>query len=321
MGPLILIAIGLIAMLLVACGDTADGASTASPTATVAVEATGTIEATATEATPITVTDSDGFVLEFAAPPERIISFSPGATEILFAIGAGDQVIAVDEFSDYPAAAVALEHVSYSEPDPEQALGLDPDLVILATRQQESVEQFRGLDLRVLFNREPESVQAVLDNILLFGQITGHEAEAAALVAEMTGRIEAVTAALAGVTAGPTVFYELSDGLYTVAPDTFIGGTLALVKAENIAAGAETAFPQLTAEAVIGANPAVVLLADAEFGGSLEALQARPGWDVIDAVVNERVYPVDPDIGNRPGPRIVDAIEQIAKLLYPELFP
>ncbi|MDA0353318.1 MAG: ABC transporter substrate-binding protein [Chloroflexi bacterium] len=316
MGPLILMAIGLIAMLLVACGDTADGTSTASPTATVAVEATGT-----TEATPITVTDSDGFVLEFAAPPERIISFSPGATEILFAIGAGDQVIAVDEFSDYPAAAVALEHVSYSEPDPEQALGLDPDLVILATRQQESVEQFRSLDLRVLFNREPESVQAVLDNILLFGQITGHEAEAAALVAEMTDRIEAVTSALASITTGPTVFYELSDGLYTVAPDTFIGGTLALVKAKNIAEGAETAFPQLTAEAVIEANPAVVLLADAEFGGSLEALQARPGWDVIDAVVNERVYPVDPDIGNRPGPRIADAIEQIAKLLYPELFP
>jgi cobalamin transport system substrate-binding protein len=321
--PLILLTAGLLALLLAACGDNADATSTSSPEATSAAtsEATETPEAAPTEsASPLVVTDSDGFEVELSGPPQRIISYSPGATEILFAIGAGGQVIAADEFSDYPAETADLEKVSYSEPDPERALALDPDLVIMAGRQQESVEQFRSLDLTVLFNSEPESVQGVLENITLFGEITGHEAEAAAIVADMQSRIDALTTAIADVEEGPTVFYELSDGLFTVAPETFVGDTLSLLKARNIAEGAETAFPQLTAEAVIAANPEVVLLADAEFGGDAATVAARPGWDVIDAVVNQRLYPVDPDLGNRPGPRIVDALEDIAALLYPDRF-
>ena len=325
-GPSFMALFALLALLLAACSDSDDATATRAassvPTDDATSESTATAEPTPTESAPPTVVaDSDGFELEFFGPPQRIVSFSPGATEILYAIGAGGQVVAVDQFSDFPAAATALEQVSYSEPDPERSLGLNPDLVIFASRQRESVEQFRSLDLVVLFNREPESVEGVLDNIALLGVVTGHEGEAATLIAEMRARIDAVEATLAGIEEGPTVFYELSDGLFTVAPGTFVGGTLLLVKARNIAEGAESAFPQLTAEAVIEANPQVVLLADAEFGGSLEALQGRPGWDVIDAVVNERVYPVDPDIGNRPGPRIVDAIEQVAALLYPELFP
>jgi iron complex transport system substrate-binding protein len=315
----------LLALLIAACGDSDD--ATPSPTATTAVTEvataapTDTPEPTPTEsAPPLVVADSDGFELEFTETPTRIVSFSPGATEILFAIGAGDQVIAADQFSDFPAETVDLEQVSYSEPDPERSLGLDPDLIIMATRQQESVEQFRNLGLTVLFNREPESVEGVLENITILGEVSGHEAEAADLVADMRARIDAVGAAIAGVDTGPRVFYELSDGLYTAAPDTFIGGYLTLLKASNVAEGAESAFPQLTVEALIDANPEVILLADAEFGGDPATVAARPGWDAIDAVINERLYPVDPDVGNRPGPRIVDAIEQVAALLYPELF-
>lgn len=325
--PSFLIAFALLALLVAACSDSDDPtvtvAATTVPDATesATAEPTGTAEATPTDSpSPIVVADSDGFEVELEGPAQRIISYSPGVTEILFAIGAGDQVVAADEFSDYPAEAADLEKVSYSEPDPERALVLNPDLVIITGRQQQSVEQFRSLGLTVLFNVEPASVEAVLENIALLGVVAGHEDDAADLATTMRGRIAAVEDALSVVEAGPRVFYELSDGLYTVAPASFVGDTLRLVKAQNIAEGAETAFPQLTAEAVIEANPEVVLLADAEFGGSLEALRERPGWDVIDAVVNERVYPVDPDIGNRPGPRIVDAIEQIAELLYPELF-
>lgn len=324
--PAVGFVIAALALLVAACSSSDDptptSTATAEPTtaATEAATATTTPEPTATPIPPVVVTDSDGFELEFAGPPSRIVSFSPGATEILFAIGAGDQVIAADQFSDFPAETADLEEVSYSEPDPERSLGLDPDLIIMATRQQESVEQFRGLDLVVLFNREPESIEGVLENIALLGRVTGHEAEATALVADMQARLDVVTEAIEGVEIGPRVFYELSDGLYTAAPDTFIGGTLSLLKAQNVAEGAESAFPQLTAEALIDANPEVILMADAEFGGDPETVAARPGWDAIDAVINNRLYPVDPDIGNRPGPRIVEAVEAVALLLYPELF-
>jgi len=315
----------VLALLIAACSDS-DGA-TASPAPTnAATEAatavsTDTPEPTPTEsAPPLVVADSDGFELELSEPATRIVSFSPGATEILFAIGAGDQVVAADEFSNYPAAAADLERVSYSAPDPEQVLAFDPDLVILATQQQQSVEQLRGLGLTVLFNQAPESVDGVLENIVLLGRVAGRDDEAAVLVADMRQRLEAIEATIAQVEVGPSVFYELDPTLFTIAPNTFIGGYLSLLRASNVADGAESAFPQLTAEALIAANPEVVLLADAAFGGDPESVALRPGWDAIDAVANGRLYPVDPDISSRPGPRIVEAIERIALLLYPELF-
>ena len=312
--PAVAFVFALAALFAIACSDS-DGATPA-PTTT-PTEATATL----TPESPIVVVDSDGVELEFAEPPSRIVSFSPGATEILYAIGAGDQVIAVDEWANYPADIENVERVKYIDPDPEAVLALDPDLLLMAAAQQPQVEQFRSLGLNVMFNLEPESIEGVLDQILLFGVVTGHETEAEALVAEMRDRIAAIETVVADVDEGPRVFYELSSELYTAAPNTFIGGSLTLLKAQNVAEGAETAFPQLTAEALIDANPEVVLLADQVWGESLETVSSRPGWDAVDAVINQRVHGVDPDTGNRPGPRIVDALEEIARLLYPDRFP
>lgn len=318
--PPLLTAIALIAVLLFAActgGDAATPTPTPEPTATATPTPSPTPVPTPE---PIVVADSDGFELTFEVAPTRIISLSPGVTEILFAIGAGDQVVAVDEWANYPPETENLERVKYIDPDPERVLSLNPDLVLMATAQQPQVEQLRALDLQVMFNLEPDSIEGVLDNILLLGLVTGHTEEAETLVAQMRIRIVTVEEAIADVDEGPRVFYELSNDLYTVASDTFIGSTLTLLKAQNVAAGAESAFPQLTAEALIEANPEVVLLADAAWGESLETVSGRPGWDVVDAVVNERVYGVDPDTGNRPGPRIVDSIEEVAALLYPDRF-
>ena len=294
------------------------GTATAAPTAAPTVALT---ERAAAAPTPVTVTDSEGFTLSFERPPGRIISLSPGATEILFAIGAGDQVVGADQFSDYPPETEQLERVAYRDPDPEQVLALEPDLVLLATAQEPSVEHFRSLGLTVLFNGAPESLEGVLENVILLGQVTGQDSAAEQLAAEMRARIAYIAERLSGVEDGPRVFYELTSDLYSAAPESFIGGTLTLLKAQNIAAGALTPFPQLTAEALIDSNPEVILLADGVWGESLETVAARPGWDAVQAVREGRVYPVDPDTGNRPGPRIVDAIEEIAALLYPELFP
>jgi iron complex transport system substrate-binding protein len=302
------------ALLLVACSDedTPDGTNSSS---------TPAIAGTTGAGFPTTITDSSNTKVTLAEAPKRIVSLSPAATEILFAIGAGDEVVGSDSFSDYPDAANKTAKLDYSKPDPEAALALDPDLVIMATRQQEQLQQFRDLHIKVLYIEEAETVDGVYDSIAMFGGITGHAAEAQSLVADMRRRIGAVTSKLATVSAGPRVFYEVTNDLYTASPDTFIGSMLTMLKAKNIAEGATTQFPQLTAEAVIGADPQVVLLADAKFTHeNADIVSARPGWSNVSAVKDRRIYAIDDDIASRPGPRIVDAIETIAKALYPELF-
>lgn len=320
-----------LALVAAACGgeqptapEPAATAAAASATTAATATATATAAATTTEQTatvfPLTVVDSSGTAVEIAAAPQRIISFSPATTEILFAIGAGQRVAATDEFSDFPAAALALPKLAYTSPDPEAALALEPDLIVMAINQRDSVQQFRGLGMTVLLIEEADSVDGVLESITLFGRITGSEAAADALVEEMRAQIAEITAVLADVDDGPLVFYELSADLYTAGTETFIGGMITSLKAGNVAAGAESSFPQLSSEAVIEADPAVILLSDAKWGESAETVAARPGWSGISAVVNGRIHPIDPDIVNRPGPRIVEGLRAMAEAIYPDRF-
>jgi iron complex transport system substrate-binding protein len=297
----------------VACGDAVPAAST--PEATAAT-------ATPPSTYPVTVSDQEGKPLTLAKQPKAIISFSPGVTEILFAIGAGPQVIAADQFSDYPAEAKALkQRVKYTSPDVESALALNPDLVIMSRAQRTAVERFRSAGLPVVYTPEPDSLDAIVESVRTWGRVTGNVAQADKVADEMRARIEAVKVKVAPVTEGPRTFYELSDSLFSAGDKTFIGSILTLLKAKNVATGAATDFPQLTAEAVIARDPQVILLADASSAGqSLDALRKRPGWTSISAVNEGRVYPIDPDIGNRPGPRIVEALEETGRLLYPERF-
>ncbi|MEX2229712.1 MAG: ABC transporter substrate-binding protein, partial [Dehalococcoidia bacterium] len=308
--------------------DGNDGA-TATATATAAATEAATTASTpaptaaavaATPAFPLTITDSAGASVTLDAAPERIISYSPGATEILFAIGVGDRVVATDQFSDYPPETADLPKLTYSDPDPEPALALDPDLVIMAGRQRDQVEQFRSLGMTVLLFEEAPAVRGVLDNIRLIGRLTGAGEDADALATTLNARIDAVEATIADVTDGPVVFFEITADLYTAAPNSFVGDLLTLLHARNVAEGAASPFPQLTAEAVIAANPDVVLLTDAEFGETPAAVCARPGWAAITACTQARVHPVDGDLATRPGPRVVDGLELIAAMLYPDRF-
>lgn len=308
----------LVAGLLTACGDTKPPETATAPSVTV----TATPTATPTSTFPVTVRDQDGKPVTVAARPKAIISFSPGVTEILFAIGAGPQVIAADQFSDFPAEAKALKtRVKYTNPDVESALALNPDLVVMSRAQRTSVERFRTAGLPVLYAPEPDTLDAVVESVRTWGQVTGHPAEAERVAADMRTRIDATKAKVASVAEGPRAYYELSDSLFSVGDQSFIGSMLTLLKAKNVATGAPTSFPQLTAEAVIARDPQVIFLADAASAGqSLETLKKRPGWTSISAVKEGKVYPVNPDIGNRPGPRIVLALEELGRLLYPDLF-
>jgi iron complex transport system substrate-binding protein len=160
----------------------------------------------------------------------------------------------------------------------------------------------------------------VLDYILLLGRITGETDQAGSVVTDMRGRIDAITGALADIEQGPTVFFELTSDLYSAGPNTFIGGMIGALKGRNVAEGAASDFPQLSAEAVIAADPEVILLADAEFGESAETVGGRPGWSGISAVVNGRIHGIHSDLTSRPGPRIVEGLEAMAQALYPDRF-
>jgi iron complex transport system substrate-binding protein len=303
-----------LALATIACGSgrvTPDSAETMTARTTTAVASMF----------PMSVTDSSATKVEFRSAPKRIISLSPGATEVLYAVGAADRIVATDRFSDFPEAARATPKLEYSNPSAEAAVGHTPDLVIMATRQKAQVAQFRALGLTVLYVEEPTTIQGVLDQIIMLGGLTEHAREATTLVGAMRQRIDAVTGKVANVTAGPRVFYEVSPDLYSASPDTFIGSSLALLKAQNIARGAPSAFPQLSAETVIGANPEVIILSDADSAKqSAETVAARPGWSEIAAVKSRRIYAIDPNLANRPGPRVVEALEYLARSLYPERF-
>ena len=313
-----------LALLAAACDPTEPGAS-ATPAASSTLPPAPL--QLATEAPPPqpapfprSVVDSAGAEVEIVALPERIISYSPAATEILFAIGAGARLVAADDFSDYPPEVEALPRLTYLNPDPEAALALEPDLVLMAGAQGAQVAQFRDLGLTVLFLEEPAAIEGIYDQIGLLGVALHSEQQAAALVATMRSRIVAVTKAIADVEAGPRVFLELDSTLFTVGTGSFVGGMLTALKAQNIAAGVASPFPQLSSEAVIVADPEVILLTDAAFGETPEKVAARPGWAFISAVLSGRVHPLDGSLVSRPGPRIVEGFEVMARLLYPERF-
>lgn len=311
----------LAAMIAVAAacgGDDDTGGDAAATVASPAAGASATAPAKVA-AFPYTFTDSTGTQVAFTEAPKRIISYSPGATEILFAVGAGPQVIATDEFSDYPAAAKALPHVQYSKPSPEPALAMRPDLVIMSGRQEGQVPQFRQLGLRVVFLKEPGDVPAVFEQIRNVGRMTGHAEEAAKLVTSLEGRLEKVKATVAAKTDAPVVFYEITPDLFTVSPNSFVGHLLTIAKAKNVVTDTSNAFPQLSVETVLKADPAVILLADGgdDGGQTPEMVKARPGWDKVKAVRDGRVVVIDSDVFSRPGPRVLDALEQLVAVLYP----
>ncbi len=267
---------------------------------------------------PVTVARSDGRELTFERPPRRIVSLSPGHTEILYAIGAGDQVIAVDSGSDFPAEAVAKATLDAEDPDLEEIAALEPDLVVLMSAPQELVRSLDQRGLQVLSLAVPDSLSALLDQIDLLGQITGRIDGSDSVVDSMDGRIQEIFEKV-GPAAGPRLYHELDDSLKTVSSSTFIGELYLTLNATSIADEPGEPFPRLTLEAIVEADPEVIILA---YGGaSPDSLKARPGWEGISAVKNDRVYALDPAILNRPGPRLVEGLEELARLLHPDLFP
>jgi iron complex transport system substrate-binding protein len=304
----------LLALLLsaAACG----GESTAT-TSTADDAATTVGETTTTEDSgfPVTVQAANGAV-EVVERPTAIISLSPTSTEMLFAIGAGDQVIAVDEFSNYPDEAPTTDLSGY-EPNVEAIAALNPDLVIVSDDLNDIVAALTAIQVPVIHHPAAGSLEDTYSQIEQLGVATGNLSAAASLVASMQSEIEGMVEAVGKVGEALTYYYELDATLFSVTSETFIGQVYALVGLENIAdaaGGAESGYPQLSAEYIIDANPDLIFLADTKCCGETpDTVAARPAWDQLTAVANQMVIPLDDDVASRWGPRVVALLAEIVE--------
>ena len=297
----ILVALTLVTFTLVACGSSATPA------------ATGAAPASSASAFPVTVTGTNGEVT-IDQLPTRIVSLSPSATEDLFAIGAGNQVIAVDDQSTFPLGA-PMTKLSGFEPNVEAIAGYQPDLVVYATETGGLGSSLKKLGIPALQLDAAASLDDVYGQIETLGQATGHVPEAATLAGTMRSTIQGIVAN-ADMSAGLTFYYELDDTYYSVTSNTFIGQLFSQLGLTNIADQAKKAssgYPQLSGEYIIAANPDLIFLADTKCcHQSATTVAARAGWKDITAVRNGNVVALDDDVASRWGPRVVDLLQQIA---------
>lgn len=268
---------------------------------------------------PMTIKGTDGQSITLNAAPNRIISLGSDGTEILCSLGAANQIVAVDRFENCPSGSSAKPALDSFEPDLEAIAKYQPDLVYTSYAPPGFIDALKKLRVPVLYLDEPADIAGIYERIKLFGDITGRREDANAVVEKLKVREVAVIKKV-GSGPGPRVFHELDDTFYTVAPGSFIGDVYKQLKATNIAEGAPSDFPQLSTEVIIQKNPQVIVLADADYGTTATSVKQRPGWNLIDAVKNDRICPIDADIVSRAGPRIIDAMEALGKCLYPERF-
>ncbi len=290
-----------LSLLLVACASSSSSSSTAAGSPSAA------------PAFPVTVEAANGPVTIESAPT-KIVSISPTATEMLFAIGAGDQVVAADSYSDYPAAAPTTDLSAY-EPNVEAIASYDPDLVVYSDDLGDLQKSLDKLDIPAVQQPAAAAIDDVYAQLEQLGQATGHTAEAQAQVDDLQAEVAAVSASVGDQGSGLTYYYELDDTYYSVTSDTFIGNLLGLLGMKNIAdeaKGASSGYPQLSAEYIVAADPDLILLADTKCCGQDAASVAdRPGWANLTAVQHDGVVELDDDIASRWGPRIVQLLQEV----------
>jgi iron complex transport system substrate-binding protein len=308
--PLAALVAVLLALGLAACGG--DGDDAAAPATSSAA-----VETTAAPAFPVTV-EADNGPVTLEEQPDAIISLSATATESLFALGAGEQVIAVDDQSNYPAEA-PVSDLSGFQPNVEAIAGYEPDLVVAAYDPGGLVKGLEKLGIPVLLQDAAPDLEAAYDQIQTLGAATGNPGGAETVIDSMRVEIEELAGSVPGA-AGATVYHELGPDFFTATSETFIGSVYELFGLVNIADAAADAdaggYPQLSAEYIVSESPDLIVLADTRCCEQTAAtLAERPGWAQIDAVANGDIVEADDDIASRWGPRTVDFVALIAEAL------
>ncbi len=267
--------------------------------------------------------DDAGRKIFVADPPTRIVSLAPSVTEMLFAIGAGERVVGVTSFCNYPPEAQAKPKVGGAFPNLEVVLSLKPTLV-LAPRDFIRPDMVAKLDqLKIpLFILETNNIEDVLRHIQTVGRMLGRSEQSDAVAGDLRRRVADVKTRTAGA-ARPRVFYVLnSDPLMTAGPGSFIHQLIELAGGTNVAADAPVAYPRLSLEEVIRQDPQVILFpVGDEEGIPNEEQQRWLRWPTLSAVKQNRFVRIPSVLLDRPGPRVVDGLEQLARELHPDLFP
>jgi len=253
------------------------------------------------------------------AQPMRIVSLSPTHTEMLYAIGAGDQVVAVDEYSNFPAEAVALgTKLSGFAPNVEAIAGYKPDLVVVSYDPGGLVDQLKALNIPVYIGNGAASLDQAYEQIEQLGALTGHLDSAVQLTGQMQDEIQAAVAQAGALSEPVSYYYELDNTYYSVTSKTFIGQIFSMFGLINIAdtTAAGNDYPQLSSEVIVSSNPTMIFLADTKCCGQTpETVAARDGWAKLDAVINKNVVQLDDDIASRWGPRVVELVTSIRQAI------
>jgi len=267
---------------------------------------------------PVTITDDASRTVEIPAKPERIVSLAPANTEMLFALGAGDRVVGVTSYDDYPAEVVEIEKVGdFTGPNLEAVAAADPDLVVVTGGvQADMIAKLEQLGATVI-SIDPQNFAMLYEDIAELGQATGETEAAARVVAEMKDAVAEVEAAVAGEDK-VTTFVEIGQNpLYTVGTGTLIDEMV--VAAGGVNAVEEPGFVPYSTEQLVKADPEVYMATRGSMSDP-SALKERAGFESLTAVKNERVYVLEDNLVSRPGPRAVLGLEQIAKALHPDAF-
>ncbi len=279
---------------------------------------------------PITVIDDLDRTVTVEEIPQRIVSLSPSNTEILFALDLGDKVVGVTDFCDYPEELLAkidageIQRVGAPWPSfsLETIVSLDPDLAFaVGETVPDYVNDLEGLGIPVVI-LQPHDIDDILQDIELVGEITGKETEAEELIDGMEAHMVSTCTITASANTTPTVFYEL-DAFnpllpWTAGSGTFVDILITLAAGENIASAVE-GWTTFSLEDLITSDPDMIILGDYPWV-SPEDVMAREGWGTLRAVQNGSIYPINVDLVSRPGPRIFDGLEELAKIIHPELF-
>ncbi|WP_417392451.1 ABC transporter substrate-binding protein [Gimesia sp.] len=282
---------------------------------------------------PVTVTDYRGQDVTIQTQPQRIISLMPAHTEILFAIGAGEQMVGCTTLCDYPPETDELKKIAIANPGSislEALVELQPDLIILGGDYHRLLaEQLEKIQVPVL-SFESQSLADIEKSILGIAKATGHTSRGKQIIEQIKNDIQAIQEQIKPFQeqGRPRVFYQVWDQpLMTAGPESFIGELITLVGGENIFSDVKIAYPQVSEETLIVRNPDVILLPglknsqQADAREAIATLQQRPGWQEMNAVKNQRIYIIEDDLISRPGPRVVHGLQKVAQALYPEAFP
>ena len=284
--------------------------------------------ALAPQASPATLTDGSGRTVTLRLPAQRVVSLAPSNTEILFAVGAGAQLVGRDSFSDYPPESKGVADIGggVGALNTELILSKKPDLVLaspLTPPEQIADLDKAGLTVYVLPN--PKTFDDLYTNLETAGKLTGHEKDAEGLVDSLKARVEAVKSKAMLLSARPLVYYELDatdpSAPYTSGPDTFVDLLIRTAGGENFGHELKGDWVQVSVETLLSRQPDFIVLGDNTYGGvTPEQVKARAGWDALNAVKNGKVFIFDDNTVSRPGPRLVDGLEAMAKLLHPDVF-